>query len=88
MSWKIEYKPTAEKQYRNLDKKIRKKIKKALRDLEDAQNPELLTNVRAQTVTLYGDYWLSIDKWRVLFTPHKEKEIILIFGIIPEDDAL
>jgi mRNA-degrading endonuclease RelE of RelBE toxin-antitoxin system len=88
MGWKIEYKPTAEKQYRNLDRKIRKKVKKALRELEDAHDPEMLTNVRAQTVTLYGDFWLSVDKWRVLFTPDKEKESILIFGIIPEDDFL
>ena len=30
MSWKIEIKPTAEKSYLKLDKKTRKRIKKAL----------------------------------------------------------
>lgn len=30
MSWKIEVKPTAEKYYLKLDKKTRKRIKKAL----------------------------------------------------------
>jgi mRNA-degrading endonuclease RelE of RelBE toxin-antitoxin system len=40
MSWKIEIKPTPEKYYRKLDKKIRARIKEALlKFLEESDNP-------------------------------------------------
>jgi mRNA-degrading endonuclease RelE of RelBE toxin-antitoxin system len=39
MSWKIEVKPNAEKQYLKLDNTTRRRIKKALLELEQAENP-------------------------------------------------
>lgn len=88
MSWKIEFRPTAEKYYRKLDKKTRKRVKAALNELQVAEDPTSHSNVQSQTVTLYGDYWLSVDKWRVLFTPDEEKKMIVVFGVIPEDEVL
>ncbi len=88
MSWKIEFRPTAEKYYRKLDKKTRKRVKAALNELQVAEDPTSLSNVQSQTVTLYGDYWLNVDKWRVLFTPDEEKKMIVVFGVIPEDEVL
>jgi mRNA-degrading endonuclease RelE of RelBE toxin-antitoxin system len=86
-SWEIEYKPAAEKQSRDLDKKTRKKLKEALRELQHAEDPTSLSNVKAQSVTLYGDYWLTVDEWRVLFTPDRMRKLIYVFGIIPKDDV-
>jgi len=69
MSWKIEIKPNAEKQYLKLDKKTRSRIKRALIDLEKEENPLMANNVRPLTGELRGDYRLRVRKWRILFTP-------------------
>ena len=41
MSWRIEVKPTAEKQYLKLDKTAKLRIQSALLELEQAENPLL-----------------------------------------------
>ena len=72
MNWKINIKPAAEKYYLKIDKKTRKRIKKALRELEETKNPILHNNVRPLTGKLRGDYRLRVGDWRILFTPEKE----------------
>jgi len=87
MSWKIEIKPTAEKQYLKLDKKTRKQIKDSLIKLEEQNNPFLHKNVRALTGELRGDYRLRVGWWRILFTPDKNSGILLVYAIIPRGNA-
>jgi len=87
MSWKIEIKPNAEKQYRKLDKKTRKRIKESLIQLEKEENPFLKKNVKALTGELRGDYRIRIGKWRILFTPDKKSEILFVYAILPRGDA-
>jgi mRNA interferase RelE/StbE len=87
MSWKIEIKPGAEKQYLKLDKKTRKQIRESLLDLEEQNNPFLHKNVRALTGELKGDYRLRVGRWRILFTPDKQSEILFVYAILPRSDA-
>jgi len=87
MSWKIEIKPSAEKQYLKLDKKTRKQIRESLLDLEEQNNPFLHKNVRALTGELKGDYRLRVGRWRILFTPDKQSEILFVYAILPRSDA-
>ncbi|MFC1829440.1 type II toxin-antitoxin system RelE/ParE family toxin [Thermodesulfobacteriota bacterium] len=87
MSWKIEVKPTAEKYYLKLDKKTRTRMKEALGELENTDDPILHPNVRALTGKLRGDFRLRVGKWRVLFTPHIEKKILYVFAIVPRGDT-
>ena len=87
MNWKIEVKPTAEKYYLKLDNKTRTRMKEALRELENTDDPLLHPNVRAMTGKLRGDFRLRVGKWRVLFTPHIEKKILYVFAIVPRGDA-
>lgn len=87
MSWKIEVKPTAEKYYRKLDKKTRKRVKKALQELEQEGNPLLHYDVKALTGQLQGDYRLRVGDWRILFTPDKDKKIIYVYAVLPRGDA-
>lgn len=87
MSWKIEIKPTAEKQYLKLDKKTRKQIKESLIKLEEQNNPFLHKNVRALTGELRGDYRLRVGRWRILFTPDKKSGILIVYAIIPRSSA-
>ena len=87
MNWQIEVKPTAEKQYLKLDKKIRRRVKKALKDLECSENPFTHKNVKPLTGQLHGDFRLRIGGWRILFTSLKSKKLILVYAILPRGDA-
>ncbi len=86
-SWRIEIKPSAEKQYLSLDRKTRERIKKSLRDLETHDTPFAHSNVRPPTGKLKGDYRLRVGDWRVLFTPEKDHKLLFVFAILPRSDA-
>jgi mRNA interferase RelE/StbE len=87
MNWKIEVKPTAEKYYLKLDKKTRTRMKDALRELENTDDPLLHSNVRALTGKLRGDFRFRVGKWRILFTPHIKKKMLYVFAIVPRGRA-
>jgi mRNA interferase RelE/StbE len=87
MNWKIEVKPTAEKYYLKLDKKTRTRMKEALRELENTDDPLLHSNVRALTGKLRGDFRFRVGKWRILFTPHIKKKMLYVFAIVPRGRA-
>jgi mRNA interferase RelE/StbE len=87
MSWTIEIKPNAEKQYLKLDKKVRKRIKESLALLENSENPFKSTNIKSLTGELKGDYRIRIGKWRILFTPDKKMKKLYIYAILPRGDA-
>lgn len=87
MSWKIEVKPAAEKQYLKLDKKTRKRIKIALEELEEDENPLFRKDVKALTGQLKGDFRLRVGGWRILFTPERGKKIIYVYSILPRGDT-
>ena len=87
MSWKVEVKPTAEKYYLKLDKKMRKRVKKILLELEKSENPLSHPKVRALTGKLQGDYRFRVGDWRILFTPDKDAKMLYVFAILPRGDA-
>ncbi len=87
MNWKIEIKPTAEKQFLKLDQKSRKRIRTALQKLEHAEKPLFHPNVKPLTGRLRGDYRLRVGDWRLLFTPEKEQKILYIYAILPRGGA-
>ena len=87
MSWTIEIKPNAEKQYLKLDKKTRKRIKESLALLENAENPFKSQNIKPLTGGLKGDFRLRVGKWRILFTPDKKIQKLYIYSILPRGDA-
>ena len=70
-----------------LDKKTRKQIRESLLNLEEQNNPFLHKNVRALTGELKGDYRLRVGRWRILFTPDKQSEILFVYAILPRSDA-
>ncbi len=87
MNWKIEVKPTAEKYYRRLDRNTRHRIYRALKELEEMEDPFHHPNVRQLIGKLAGDYRLRVGKWRVLFTPDNERRILYVYAIISRGDA-
>jgi mRNA interferase RelE/StbE len=87
MSWRIEVKPSAEKQYLKLDAPTRRRIKEALRDLEAAENPLLHPRMRPLTGALKGDYRLRIGGWRVLMSASREERTLRVYAILPRGNA-
>ena len=87
MNWKVEVKPTAEKYYLKLDKKMKQRVKKSLLELEKSENPLSHPKVRALTGKLQGDYRLRVGDWRILFTPDKDAKMLYVFAILPRGDA-
>ncbi len=86
-TWRIEVKPSAEKQYLKLDRKMRKRIKEALQDLEREEIPFFHPGVRPLSGELKGDYRMRVGAWRVLFTPDNEAGVLYVYAIIPRGDA-
>ena len=86
-TWQIEVKPSAEKQYLKLDRKMRKRLKGALQELEKEENPFLHPRVRALTGELKGDYRMRVGGLRVLFTPDNETRMLYVYAILPRGDA-
>jgi mRNA interferase RelE/StbE len=87
MNWRIEVKPTAEKQYLKLDKTVRQRVQSALLELEQTENPLLHHAVRNLTGKLKGDYRLRVGDWRLLFTPDRAEKVIHVYAILPRGDA-
>ena len=87
MNWRVELKPNAVKQYDKLDKRTRQRITKALGELENADNPLFLNDVRPLVGKLRGDYRLRVGGWRLLFTPDRLQKLIYVYAILPRGDA-
>jgi mRNA interferase RelE/StbE len=87
MSWRIEVKPSAEKQYLKLDKTTRRRIKEALQALEESEQPLLHPRTRPLTGQLKGDYRVRVGAWRVLLTPDGESRVLHVYAILPRGDA-
>ncbi len=87
MSWRIEVKPSAEKQYLRLDRTTRRRIKETLHGLERAEQPLLHPRVRPLTGKLKGDYRVRVGGWRVLLTPDRESQVLHVYAILPRGDA-
>ncbi len=87
MSWRIEVKPSAEKQYLKLDRPARRRIKAILLDLEKAEQPLLHPRARPLTGRLKGDYRIRVGSWRVLVTPDREARVLHVYAILPRGNA-
>ncbi len=87
MSWRIEVKPSAEKQYLRLDRITRRRIKETLRELENTERLLAHPRLRPLTGKLKGDYRVRIGGWRILLTPDRESKLLLVYAILPRGDV-
>ena len=87
MNWRIEVKPTAEKQYLRLDTPSRRRIKAALRELEAAEQPLQHPRVRPLAEKLKGDWRVRVGGWRVLLTPEQGARVLYVYAILPRGSA-
>lgn len=87
MSWRIEIKPSAEKQYLRLDATTRRRIKAALRELEGSEQPFLHPRLRPLTGQLKGDFRVRVGAWRILLTPNRDLKVLHVYAILPRGDA-
>jgi mRNA-degrading endonuclease RelE of RelBE toxin-antitoxin system len=87
MTWRIDVKPSAEKQYLRLDGPTRRRMKEVLRELERSEMPLLHPRVKPLTGKLKGDWRVRVGGWRILTTPDRESEVLHVYAILPRGDA-
>lgn len=87
MSWTIRVSSNAEKYYRKLDRKLRKRIKNALVTLSQYEKPLEHPQVKPLTGNLKGFYRLRIGNYRIIFGLLEESKIIAVVNIFPRGDA-
>ena len=87
MSWRIEVKPSAEKQYLRFGKPTRRRIKEALRELQDAEQPLQHPRVRPLTGKLKGDCRVRVGGWRLLLIPDRGARVLYVYAILPRGGA-
>lgn len=87
MNWKIEVKPSAEKQYLRLDRTARRRLKESLREIEDSERPLLHPRVRPLSGRLHGRYRVRVGDWRIPLRPDRESRILHVYAILPRGGA-
>ena len=87
MNWRIEVKPSAEKQYLKLDTTTRRRVKDVLLELGRDEKPLLHPRVRHLTGRLKGDFRVRVGDWRLLFTPDRDSRVLSVYAILPRGDA-
>ena len=87
MSWSIKVSSIAEKYFKKLDKKRRRKIKEKLLALSRQQDPLENTQVKALTGELKGFYRLRIGDYRIIFALLEEEKVIAVVNIFPRGNA-
>jgi len=87
MSWRIEVKPSAEKQYLRLDRPTRKRIKEVLFELQGSEQLIVHPRVKGLGGKLKGNLRVRIGGWRLLMTPDREKRVLYPYAILPRGDA-
>lgn len=87
MSWTIELKPSAAKQYLKLDRRTRARIREVLHELEGAEWLTAHPRVRPLTGRLKGDLRVRVGGWRLLATPDDDSKVLSVYAILPRGDA-
>ena len=87
MSWRVEVKPSSEKQYLKLDAATRGPIKATLRELEGSEQPFLHPRVRPLTGQLKGDFRVRVGGSRILLIPDHGSKVLFVYAILPRGDA-
>jgi len=83
MSWSIKVSSIAEKYFKKLDKKRRRKIKEKFLALYHQQNPLENIQVKSLTGKLKGFHRLRIEDYRVIFALLEEEKVIAVVNIFP-----
>ena len=87
MNWTIKLSSTTEKKYKKLDKNMKKRVKEALEELVQSENPKFYRHVKPLTGQLKGFYRLRVGDFRVIFSILVDKKIIAVVNIVPRGDA-
>ncbi|UTD03491.1 type II toxin-antitoxin system RelE/ParE family toxin [Treponema socranskii subsp. buccale] len=76
---KVEYAPTASKQFSRLNKPLQNRIKKYMSEIASLDNPR--SRGKALTSNLSGLWRYRIGDYRILCRIHDDKLIITVIGI-------
>jgi len=87
MTWRIDVHPSVEKQYLRLDPATRRRVKRALLELQSSDQPLSHPRVRRLSGKLKGDYRTRVGGWRILMTPDPEARVLHVYAMLRRGDA-
>ena len=87
MSWTVELFPDAEKQYKKLARNTRDRIRGALTELEECENPLFHRQVIPLVGRLKGYCRLRVGDYRVIFEVLPSRKVIAVHRIVPRSQA-
>ena len=76
MTWRLTFRPSAQRELDGLDPPTRGRIQRAL--LRLATNPRQAPNVKAMTD---GNYRLRVGDWRVVYALHDDVLMVLVLRV-------
>ena len=87
MNWTIKISSAAKKKYSKLDKSTKRRIKKALNELANNENPKFCKDVKPLVGKLKGFYRLRVGNFRIIFALLEDRKTIAVVNIVPRGDA-
>jgi len=87
MIWTVRFSSSAEKNFRKLDEKIKKRILKEVFHLSEFENPVRYPQVKHLTGDLSKFCRLRVGQYRVIFSVLKKERIIAVVNIVPRKNA-
>ncbi|NPA41214.1 MAG: type II toxin-antitoxin system RelE/ParE family toxin [Aquificae bacterium] len=87
MNWTIKLSSVAEKKYKKLDKNTKRRIKEALIELAQSENPKLHRHTKPLTGPLRGFYRLRVGDFRIIFSLITDEKVIAVVNIAPRGEA-
>jgi len=87
MNWTIRLSSVAEKKYKKLDRNMKRRIKEALEELAQSENPKFHRHVKPLTGQLKSFYRLRVGDFRVIFSILADERIIAVVNIVPRGGA-
>ncbi len=76
MTWRLAFRPSAQRELDGLDPPMRGRIQRAL--LQLATNPRQSPNVKAMTD---GNYRLRVGDWRVVYAIRDDMLVVLVLRV-------
>ena len=76
MTWRLTFRPSAQRELDGLDPTARRRVQRAL--LQLAANPYQTPNVKAMTD---GNYRLRVGDWRVIYALRNDVLVILVLRV-------
>ena len=87
MIWTVKISDVVYRYYQRLDRPTRERVRKALEELAQSEEPTVHRNVAPLVGALKGFYRLRVGKYRLIFAVIRESRTIAVVNLVPRGSA-